>query len=104
MEYAVNDIIQDMDNEDLEKVKNTKPEDLYQYHFGWGTGIRNHYGMWKEKSELVLDICGEGCHPDDASMFVIRGVWNKLNGYDIRSDEGLKIRTIITVYDDEPEG
>ena len=103
LEYAVNDIIKEMSAEDLQRIKTTKPEGLYQYHHGWGTGIRNHYGMWKEDSELVLDICGKGCHPDDASMFVIRGVLNKLNGYAIRSEEHLKVRAIITVYDDEPE-
>ena len=60
-------------------VKNTKKEDLIQYHHGWGTGIRNYYGLWRSNRKLLLSACdGRPCHPDDASMKIIEAVWERL--------------------------
>lgn len=45
----------------------------------------NSFGLWGRNKKLTVSICGpEECHPDDASMEIIYGVWNKLNGNDIR--------------------
>ena len=64
--------------EDKETIRKTKKDDLIMFHHGWGTGIRNHYGLWRGNHALVKDACGEGCHPDDASMVIIEAVWKAL--------------------------
>ena len=85
LEEAVDDIVSELSEEDKETVKETSFGDLIRYHHGWGTGIRNSLGLWRGNIELLKSACGsEQCHPDDASMEIIYGVWNILNGNDYR--------------------
>lgn len=85
LDQAVDRIVSKLKEDDKLTVKNTPFNDLIQYHHGWGTGIRNSFGLWGDNKELIVSICGpKECHPDDASMAIIYGVWNKLNGNDIR--------------------
>jgi len=51
-------------------------EQLIRFHHGWGTGIRNEFGLWKGNKELLADCHAE--HPDDASMVIIQAVWERL--------------------------
>jgi hypothetical protein len=74
----VDDLIARMSAEDKERVRTTKKEDLIQFHIGWGTGIRNDYGLWRGNDKLMLSACGHPCHPDDASMKIIEAVWQEL--------------------------
>jgi len=75
---VVKDILSGMSDKDKELVMSTKKEDLIQFHHGWGTGIRNHYGLWRGNAELIKSACGKPCHPDDASMIIIEAVWEEL--------------------------
>jgi hypothetical protein len=50
--------------------------ELIRFHHGWGTGIRNEYGLWRGNAALLKD-CGN-VHPDDCSMKIIEGVWERL--------------------------
>lgn len=55
--------------------KQTKDE-LYLLHHGFGTWIRNTFGLWGKNSKLIYDIskCNNGTkpiHPDDCSMVII---------------------------------
>jgi hypothetical protein len=75
---AVKDIISSMSEEDKETIRRISKDDLIQFHHGWGTGIRNYYGLWRGNDKLREDACGEGCHPDDASMVIIEKVWESL--------------------------
>ncbi|MES2674450.1 MAG: DUF6794 domain-containing protein [Pseudomonadota bacterium] len=85
LESAVEYIVSDLSAEDKIKVKETKFCNLIMYHHGWGTGIRNSLGLWRGNTELLKSACGgERCHPDDASMEIIYGVWNKLKDTPIR--------------------
>ena len=85
LEAAVDQIVNDLSEEDKKTVKETKFDDLILYHHGWGTGIRNSFGLWRGNTELLKSACGSAeCHPDDASMEIIHGVWNILNGNDYR--------------------
>jgi hypothetical protein len=43
---TVKDILSRMSEKDKELVRNTKGGDLIMFHHGWGTGIRNYYGLW----------------------------------------------------------
>ncbi len=53
-----------------------KKEDLISLHLGFGTLIRNRYGLWRGNDKLILSACGFRCHPDDASMKIIEAVWD----------------------------
>jgi hypothetical protein len=78
VEAATQMIISRLPEKDRLLVKNTRKEDLIQYHHGWGTGIRNYYGLWRGNKKLLLSACGKPCHPDDASMKIIEAVWEEL--------------------------
>ena len=75
---TVVDLISALSEEDRATVRDTKKEGLIKFHHGWGTGIRNHYGLWRGNEELIESACGKGCHPDDASMVIIEAVWTAL--------------------------
>lgn len=78
VEATVDDIISALSEKNKETVRTTKREDLIKFHHGWGTGIRNHYGLWRGNNKLLESACGRACHPDDASMIIIEEIWNKL--------------------------
>jgi hypothetical protein len=75
---TVADILSRMPEQDKERLRTTKKEDLIRYHHGWGTGIRNYYGLWRGNDKLIASACGKPCHPDDASMLIIEAVWAAL--------------------------
>ena len=79
LEEAVSTIVAELSGKDTETLCRTKKEDLILYHHGWGTGIRNSFGLWGGNKALLRSACGgELCHPDDASMIIIEGVWTRL--------------------------
>jgi hypothetical protein len=73
---AVSDILQSMTDPDKEELRKTALPDLILFHHGWGTGIRNRYGLWRGNIDLLISACGRPCHPDDASMLIIEAVWS----------------------------
>lgn len=76
MAQAVELLIGKLSPEDRETVKNTPFDKLVRFHHGWGTGIRNAFGLWGGNAALLADC---GCtHPDDASMVIIEAVWKRL--------------------------
>lgn len=76
LEAATADIIGGMSEADKKTVRETKKGDLILFHHGWGTGIRNSFGLW-QGNKALLKACGGG-HPDDASMVIIESVWKTL--------------------------
>ncbi|WP_277036349.1 DUF6794 domain-containing protein [Caballeronia mineralivorans] len=84
VEATVRMIISSLPDKDRLNVKNTKKEDLIRFHHGWGTGIRNYYGLWRGNKKLILSACGKPCHPDDASMVIIEAVWEELQNEVLR--------------------
>ncbi|MPN26099.1 hypothetical protein SDC9_173523 [bioreactor metagenome] len=79
VDAAVQMIISRLPEKDQALIKGTKKEDLIQYHHGWGTGIRNYYGLWRGNRKLLLSACDEKpCLPDDASTKIIEAVWERL--------------------------
>ena len=74
---VVEDIIANMSEADKANVINTAEDDLIMFHHGWGTGIRNHYNLWRNQA-LLNDIGEE--HADDASGVIIKAVWEALRG------------------------
>lgn len=82
-------IIKKMKKKEKKTIKETSPFDLILYHHGWGTGIRNEFGLWNDNTELMKD-CGN-THPDDCSMKIIYRVWQILQ-------ENPRENTFITDY------
>lgn len=58
----------------------TKREDLDQFQFVWGTGIRNSLCLLAgNNDQLLRSACGgELCHPEDASLVIMETVWDRL--------------------------
>ena len=78
VQAAVTDILRSLSEENKDTLRKRKKDELIMYHHGWGTGIRNDYGLWRGNNSLIESACGKGCHPDDASMVIIEAVWSSL--------------------------
>jgi hypothetical protein len=78
VEATVADLLSALSEESKKTIRETKKDDLIMFHHGWGTGIRNHYGLWRGNDKLIESACGKPCHPDDASMVIIEAVWASL--------------------------
>lgn len=98
VQEAVDDLLPRLYLSEKLMVMTTSEEDITSLHLGFGTMIRNRYGLWRGNEKLVLAACGWSCHPEDASMPIIRAVWQALhnclsclfpNGYRLKKiDEG----------------
>lgn len=77
---AVEKILNEMKSADKRTVRDTPEEELIEFHFGWGQGIRNSMGLWRGNIELLEDTGVS--HPDDASMVIIQAVWKQLQSMD----------------------
>jgi hypothetical protein len=75
VEEAVHDLLPRISPLDKLQIWFMKKEDLISLHHGFGTWIRNRYGLWRGNEKLILSACGFRCHPDDASMEIIEAVW-----------------------------
>ena len=76
VDAAVTKILAGMTDADKAAVRAKKKDELIEYHHGWGTGIRNEFGLWHGNYSLLAD-----CHtdvPDGASMVIIEAVWQRL--------------------------
>src|ERR1035441_4845342 len=76
VDEAVANLLAGMDDAEKTRVRDTKKEDLILFHHGWGTAIRNDFGLWRGNTNLMVD-----CHtevPDHASKVIIEAVWQKL--------------------------
>ncbi len=74
LDEAVAILLKGMSPDDLASLAAIAEEDLIMYHHGWGTGIRNAFGLWHNRA--LVESCG--CEdPDDASMVIIRGAWKE---------------------------
>ncbi len=72
----VTDNLKDMSA--LKTFKDTKEEDMINYHFNIGMELRNHYKLWESKIEQ-LDEFGFEVHPDDISFEFIKEAQRQIN-------------------------
>jgi len=72
----------------MDKMSGMSRRDLISLHHGFGTWIRNNFGLWRGNRSLLLDceriekprshrIRGM-MHPDDASTTITRALWRSL--------------------------
>jgi hypothetical protein len=76
VDEAVIRILSTMPEKDRKIIRETSKDELIQFHHGWGTGIRNSFGLWRGNRALMDDCKAK--HPDDASMIIIEAVWARL--------------------------
>jgi len=65
-----------MSESDKAAIRAKKKSELIEYHFSWGMGIRNSFGLWSGNRSLLADC--HAYHPDDASRVIIEAVWQEL--------------------------
>jgi hypothetical protein len=80
---AVAWVVNHLDADSTEIVRRTPRDELIKFHHGWGTGIRNNFGLWRGNREL-LESClalepGAQYHSDSVSMIIIERTWDRLH-------------------------
>ncbi|MCI0711147.1 MAG: hypothetical protein L0154_13400 [Chloroflexi bacterium] len=69
-------MLDNLDKENRQKLKNMKRHELIGLHHFYGTGIRNGLGLWGRNEPLVRALHAEGIwHPDDMSTYLIERLW-----------------------------
>ena len=79
---AISRLVHGMDPQSKLLVRETPKQDLIKFHHGWGTSIRNSFGLW-QGNKALFDSCmamvpEQQSHPDTVSMVIIEGVWEAL--------------------------
>ena len=77
---AVDRIMAGMYPELRQKLLTTKRENLVQFQQDWGKGIRTQLCLVAGgNDQLMRSACnGQLCHPDEASLIIMQGVWDRL--------------------------
>jgi hypothetical protein len=65
--------------------------DLFDLHLSQGHDIRDDFGLWAG-NEALLESCRimagkQDLHVDDASMVIIKALWEKVNSSNIMNNE-----------------
>lgn len=76
VDEAVTRILSILDEASKNKLRSTAKADLIMFHHGWGTGIRNDFGLWRGDDSLLKDTGRDD--PDDASMVIMEAVWDSI--------------------------
>tara|TARA_R110002033_G_scaffold81286_1_gene132089 strand:- start:99 stop:392 length:294 start_codon:yes stop_codon:yes gene_type:complete len=76
---AVAKLAAQLPQSDKEELAAMKRGDLILLHHGFGTGIRNEFGLWGGNFALIKSCSGRrNAHPDDVSMIIIERLWDSL--------------------------
>lgn len=77
---AADRIVRNIHPEWRKTLLKTKREDLDQFQYVWGTGIRDSLCLQAgNNDQLLRSACGgKLCHPEDASMIIMETVWDRL--------------------------
>ncbi len=73
VDEAAEKLVNGIDAESMATRLATERSDLIQYHHGWGTSIRNSFGLWGG-NDALRKSCDEP-HPDDCAMVIIEATW-----------------------------
>ena len=74
---TVDRLITVLDDEHKVVIATMPEEDLVNLHFSLGAAIRNAFGFWDPRSQLLIS-CNQ-LSPDDVSDQVIHELWKRLN-------------------------
>jgi hypothetical protein len=69
-----------------------REENLIDVHFALGYHIRHEFGLWTG-NDALLESCriisgDNNLHVDDASMLIVRALWEKVQKSNILEDNG----------------
>lgn len=89
VDEAVDVLVGALSEQDKQRIRAMRRDDLIQFHFGWGMSIRNAFGLWGGNAALMRACAewrygaGKGSdaafiHLDDASSVIIEAVWQRL--------------------------
>lgn len=79
---AVDSLILSLQSIEKVRISSMDECDLAGLHFSLGMYIRNSFGLWAD-NKVLMESCRElsgdkNLHVDDASMFIIKALWEKL--------------------------
>ena len=80
---AARTIISQLSAEEQELVRSAPVNNLFVFHHGWGTQIRNDLGLWGRNRDLLAN-CGTS-EPDNCSFIIIKEVWKQLQHKPVRN-------------------
>lgn len=75
---AVDRLLSAISEVDKALIRGVKKEEMIQFHHSWGQGIRNGFGLWGKNQALISSLPPEQRWADNASMFIIEAVWERL--------------------------
>jgi hypothetical protein len=80
VDEAVAYLAETLPAETIDRLKDFEEKDLIQTHFGLGGYVRNHLSLWNPESRIMKEAKERFgvTHEDDASMQIIRLLWEKL--------------------------
>ncbi len=95
LEEAVSLVIAGMTKYDVEfALKSSKEHFGTALHHGFGTCVRNEFGLWGSNKELIDNMAGDNIddwarHGDTLSSIIIDAVWDRLhNKFSDKTTEG----------------
>ncbi|HSM41657.1 MAG TPA: DUF6794 domain-containing protein [Afifellaceae bacterium] len=78
-EEAVDWLLRDLPAESRANLAAYKKDELILLHHGFGTGIRNEFGLWGGNTSLIQSCSGNSdSQPDAVSTIIIERAWAKL--------------------------
>jgi len=80
IDEAVSVVTATLSDDDKTKIAAMPKSDLIGLHFGLGTWIRNHLGLWRGNDHLLQAIREQDPSIDanDASTVIVEAVWRRL--------------------------
>ena len=86
----VNDLfLNRLNQEDIDYLSKMKKDDVIMLHHGFGTSIRNQYGLWFEENPYTVlnDVMADN-FPDQVSHRILEKMW-----------EGIQPKSLYNAYD-----
>jgi hypothetical protein len=75
---AVDSLLQHFSAVDSAQLRAVRRVDMIKYHFGFGTSIRNDFGLWRG-NESLLRSCGQPANPEGCSGVILDSLWQRLH-------------------------
>jgi hypothetical protein len=90
VDQAVAQLLSDITLNNEIKILTMKEEDLMDLHFSLAANIRNQFHLWTG-NEALMESCRSASgnpdlHVDDASMIIIKALWDKVKQSNILYD------------------
>jgi len=90
VDQAVEQLLSDITLNNEIQILAMKEEDLMNLHFSLAAYIRDQFHLWTG-NEALMESCrsasgNQDLHVDDASMVIVKAVWERLKGNSILTD------------------